>query len=203
MLIQLFTLWLHSPWSSAQVQLLHVKTNKKKSFIVHQMSQLVILAAIIQVTQGSSTFRNPLFVDGQPCDSGQGTLVLGLSHWEVREHFCIERIFMLWISQAPQTDNYYYSLGKELERAGVERIQATYALLYKPINRALPDLFSLLKMNLLLSKKDIKAQGTTNTTAVHQHSHCSWWELDDPCSAAGASPQIKCKNQWSRIISWS
>lgn len=101
------------------------------------MSQLVILAAIIQVTQGSSTFRNWLFLDGQPCDSGQGISVLGLSCQEGREHSCIEGIFMLWIAQAPQTDNYYHSLGKELERAGVKRIQKTYALLYKAIENPL------------------------------------------------------------------
>lgn len=101
------------------------------------MSQLVILAATIQVTQGSSTFRNRLFLDGQPCDSGQGTSVLGLSRQEVREHFCIESAFMLWISQAPQTDNYYHSLGKKLERAGVGRIQAAYGLLYKAIENPL------------------------------------------------------------------
>lgn len=101
------------------------------------MSQLVILAATIQVTQGSSTFRNQLFLDGQLRDIGQGTSVLGLSCQEGREHSYIEKILMSWISQAPQTDNYYQSLGKELERAGVKRIQETYALLYKAIGNPL------------------------------------------------------------------
>lgn len=41
------------------------------------MSHLVILAPIFQVTQGSDTFRNQLFLDGQPCDSGRGTWALG------------------------------------------------------------------------------------------------------------------------------
>lgn len=111
------------------------------------MSQLVTLAAVIQVTQGSSTFRNQLFLDGQTGDSGQGTLVLGLPCWEVREHFRIERIFMLWVSQAPQTDNYYYDLGKEMERVGVQRIQATYALLYKATENPVTGPYQLYFLN--------------------------------------------------------
>lgn len=37
------------------------------------MSQLVILAAIFQVTQSSDPFRNRLFLDDQSCDSGRSS----------------------------------------------------------------------------------------------------------------------------------